>query len=213
MPIPVDTLPMPPGIYGSAADVAPSSLAPLVANFPTADLQLQMTETPPAKAPAQSSAPSGVMPIPVVPVYTDPSRVSVDLPPRVSARCVAEAATDYRLNPMVLLSILKVESNGTTGVVHTNRNGTKDVGPGQFNTASWLPIFEKKFGIAHEALMNDMCQAVRAMGYAVRTEVNKVNGDLWRGIGNYNSANQPYHDQYVQRVHSAYRQMVQTGKF
>jgi hypothetical protein len=139
--------------------------------------------------------------------------VSVELPERIPASCVETSARDYRINPFVLLAILKVESNGRTGVVGQNTNGTQDLGPSQFNTGSWAKLLIEKYKIPREALLNDMCQAVRALGFAVRTEIDAANGDLWTGIGNYHSRTPVHHQKYVGLVHGAYKQMVSKGKF
>lgn len=142
-----------------------------------------------------------------------PDYVSVSLPARIPPRCVSENAKEYRLSPFVLLSILKVESNGRTGLIGKNTNGTSDIGPGQFNTNTWGKLLTQKYKIPQEALLNDMCQAIRALSFAVRTEINGVGGDLWRGIGNYHSRTPKHHQKYIRLVHGAYVQMTKTGKF
>jgi hypothetical protein len=148
------------------------------------------------------------------PNYAPPGGVAVvDLPARIPANCVATSARDYALNPMILLAVLKVESNGRTGLVSPNANGTYDLGPAQFNTNSWAKRLEKRYNISREALINDMCQSIRAMAYALRTEINGVNGDLWRGIGNYHSRTPKFHDKYVGLVSSAHKSMISRGKF
>lgn len=139
--------------------------------------------------------------------------VSVELPARIPAACVYQSAQDYALNPFILLALLKVESNGRTGVVSRNTNGTYDLGPAQFNTASWAAKLETQYKIPRQALVHDMCQAIRAMAFAVRTEINNAGGDVWRGIGNYHSRTPQYHRRYVALVDAAHRHMLKTGKF
>lgn len=137
----------------------------------------------------------------------------VDLPVRIPAPCVVKSAQDYRLNPLVLLAVLKVESNGRTGIVVRNTNGTFDLGPAQFNTATWAALLEKRYHIPRSLLVNDMCQAVRAMAFAVRTEINQANGDFWQGIGNYHSKTAVHHRRYVSAVNAAYHAMIKKGSF
>lgn len=141
------------------------------------------------------------------------AQVTVLLPPRIPAQCVDSSAADYRLNPMVLLAILKVESNGRTGIVSKNTNGTHDLGPAQFNTGTWGHMLESKYNISRASLINDMCQSVRAMAFAVRTEINQAGGDMWRGIGNYHSKTPRFHKIYVKKVLDAHRLMVKKGAF
>ena len=138
---------------------------------------------------------------------------SVELPPRIPAQCVNTSARDYGLNPFVLLALLKVESGGRVGIVSKNTNGTLDLGPAQFNTNSWAKKFEVVYHIPREALVNDMCQAIRAMAFAVATEIKEADGDMWRGIGNYHSHTPVYHNQYVAKVANAHREMLLKGKF
>lgn len=138
---------------------------------------------------------------------------SVALPVRIPADCVSSSAAAYQLNPMVLLAILKVESNGRTGIVMRNTNGSYDLGPAQFNTNSWAKKFQTKYNIPREALVHDMCQSVRAMAFAVRSEINDAGGDMWRGIGNYHSRNEPFHTKYVHLVDTAHRKMLSRGRF
>lgn len=149
--------------------------------------------------------------------------VVVDLPARMPATCISEAARDYRLNPMILLAILKVESNGRPGAIGKNTNGSVDIGPSQLNSNSWAPFFVNRFNIPVESLLNDMCQAVRAMAYAVRTEINAAGGNVWLGIGNYHvgtprtaareRAVAAERQKYIGMIHGAHARMVALGKF
>lgn len=138
---------------------------------------------------------------------------TVELPPHISAKCVNGSARDYEINPFILLSVLKQESGGKTGIVSQNTNGTYDLGPAQFNTSSWAAIFQNKFSISRDALINNMCQAIRAMAYAVRTEIDKAGGDIWKGIGNYHSRTPAYHQRYVKAVYAQYQRIIAKGKF
>lgn len=137
----------------------------------------------------------------------------VIVPDRIPPHCVHASGSAYNLNPLVLLSVLKVESGGRTGIVSRNTNGTDDLGPSQFNTSSWAKLLIEKYKIPREALINDMCQSVRAMAFALRTEINSAGGDLWKGIGNYHSRTPKHHVKYVRLVYGAYKQMTSKGKF
>ena len=137
----------------------------------------------------------------------------VIVPERIPPDCVHSSASAYNVNPLILLSVLKVESGGRTGIVSRNTNGTDDLGPSQFNTSSWAKLLIEKYKIPREALINDMCQSVRAMAFALRTEINSAGGDLWKGIGNYHSRTPKHHVKYVGLVYGAYKQMTSKGKF
>lgn len=138
---------------------------------------------------------------------------TVELPGRIPADCINRSASTYKLNPMVLLAVLKVESDGRTGIVSKNTNGTADIGPAQFNTGTWANLLQTKYKIPREALINDMCQSVHAMAFALRTEINQAGGDLWKGIGNYHSRTPKFHVRYVSRVSAAHKKMLAKGKF
>lgn len=141
------------------------------------------------------------------------SQYEVSVPDRIPPQCIHSSAGAYELNPLLLLAILKVESNGRTGVVSRNTNNTDDLGPSQFNTESWAKVLIEKYKIPREALINDMCQAVRALGFALRTEIDGAGGNLWKGVGNYHSRTPKHHNKYINLVYGAYKQMTTKGKF
>jgi hypothetical protein len=118
---------------------------------------------------------------------------------------------------MALLAILKQESGGRTGVVATNKNGSKDYGPAQFNDRSWGKYMRDKYGLSLDTLTNNMCQAIMAQAYALRYEWNRCikngNPSIWCGIAYYHSPTKKYQDIYVQNVWSKYRSIVARGQF
>lgn len=186
----------------------PALIAPAQAGagFPeSADERIARFLVAPARraAPARSEPPSG----------TTGGQYDVLVPAHIPPQCVQSNAADYNLNPLIILSVMKIESGGRTGIVARNTNGTDDLGPGQFNTATWAKLLIEKYKIPREALINDMCQAVRAMAFAIRTEVNGAGGDLWKGIGNYHSRTPKHHVKYVALVYGAYKKMTAKGKF
>lgn len=147
------------------------------------------------------------------PASSGSGQYEVVVPDRIPAHCIEDSGNTYDINPLVLLSVLKVESNGRTGIVSTNTDGSADLGPSQFNTRSWAKVLIQKYNIPREALIHDMCQATRALGFALRTEINAAGGSLWEGIGNYHSHTPKYHNKYIGQVYAAYRQMTTKGKF
>lgn len=138
--------------------------------------------------------------------------LTVAIPTRIPAQCVHDNAREYHLNPLILLAILKVESNGRS-VIARNTNGTEDIGPAQFNTNSWFKVLTQKYKIPPQALMTDMCQVLRALSFALRTEINGAGGDFWRGVGNYHSRTPVHHYKYIRLVHGAYSKMASKGAF
>lgn len=148
-----------------------------------------------------------------------PARATIMMavPERIPVACVKAAGDDYRVPHLLLLAILKQESNARPGAIGRNRNGTYDIGPAQMNTASWVPYFAKRYGISPQALAYDMCQAIRAMAYAIRTEANTrvCNGEvLWCGVGRYHAPNDARaRSAYIIGVSDKLKRMMQTGRF
>lgn len=137
----------------------------------------------------------------------------VELPDRIPARCIQSSSSTYKVNPLLMIAVLKVESNGRTGIVSRNTNGSDDLGPSQFNTDSWAKVLIEKYKIPREALVHDMCQSVRALGFALRTEIDAAGGDIWKGLGNYHSRTPKHHEKYKALVWGAYNGMIKRGKF
>ena len=179
--------------------------APAGAGYPeSADERLaRYLVAPPRPTPARGEAP----------VAQVGGQYEVVVPERIPPQCVHSSGSAYGINPLIILSVLKVESGGRVGIVSRNTNGTDDLGPSQFNTSSWAKLLIEKYKIPREALINDMCQSVRAMAFALRTEINGAGGDLWKGIGNYHSRTPKHHVKYVRLVYGAYKQMTSKGKF
>ena len=142
--------------------------------------------------------------------------VMMAIPERIPVGCVRTAGEDYNVPQLVLLAILKQESNARPAVAR-NRNGSYDIGPAQLNTGSWVPYFGKKYGIKPEALTYNMCQAIRAMAYAIRTEANTsvCRGEvLWCGVGRYHAPNNAQaRNVYVRGVTDTLGRMIRTGRF
>jgi hypothetical protein len=140
----------------------------------------------------------------------------VILPDRLPAGCIQSAADDFGLPATVLLAMIKVESNGHSAVSR-NANGTWDVGVAQHNTASWVPYFERNYGITAEQLASDVCQSVRAQAYVLRREVNSrecAGVDLWCAVARYHSPrNLQARQTYLNKVRAALQQMLATGRF
>lgn len=142
--------------------------------------------------------------------------VMMSVPGRIPVACIKTAGVDYQVPQLLLLAILKQESDARPAISR-NRNGSYDIGPAQLNTGSWVPYFSKKYGIKPEALAYDMCQAIRAMAYAIRTEANTktCKGEvLWCGVGRYHAPNNPQASQrYVVGVSEKLNRMITTGRF
>lgn len=140
----------------------------------------------------------------------------VILPERLPAGCIQTAADAFALPATVLLAMIKVESNGYPAVSR-NANGTWDLGVAQHNTSSWVPYFERNYGITAQQLAHDVCQSVRAQAYVLRREVNSrecAGVDLWCAVARYHAPrNIQARQTYLGKVQAALQQMLTTGQF
>ncbi len=57
------------------------------------------------------------------------------------------------------------------------------------------------------------CRNIWVMGYLIRREIEKANGNIWRGVGNYHyhySVNQEIHNRYVNLVRNAWEKLYES---
>ena len=126
----------------------------------------------------------------------------MDALPAYHYECLAEAAQEYSLPTRLVLAIYLTEG-GKLGMKKPNSNGTIDHGPFQINTV-WLTDFQSKFDfdISPEDMVDDFCLSARAASFIIRYHINAVNGDFWRGVGNYHSKTPSLNKAYSQRVYA-----------
>jgi hypothetical protein len=157
----------------------------------------------------------------------------ITVPDRIPMECLKGAADRYKLRSVVMLAILKIESNGRTGVVGHNKDKarSRDYGPAQLNDQSWGKYMVEKYHIPMKELTNNMCQALMAMGYALRSEMNRcIRGGfsdadaVWCSVALYhhggalpvsgaNPRIRELQNIYVRKAWAAYEKMVRTGRF
>jgi soluble lytic murein transglycosylase-like protein len=110
--------------------------------------------------------------------------------------CFQEAGQLYGINPMVLRSIAKVESNTKPDAVNKNSNGTSDVGLMQINT-----IWKMTLGEDRWRYLGDACYNTKTGAWILATCINKY-GYNWKAIGCYNSQTPEKSEIYAKRVFS-----------
>lgn len=143
--------------------------------------------------------------------------ISIRLPAHIPATCVAAAANRYSVPSTALLAILKQESGGRVGITNRNTNGSIDLGPAQLNDHSWGATMQERFGISRHSLVNNMCQALMAQAYALRSEWDGCRRDkepsIWCAIGRYHSRTPKYQRDYIRGVWEKYQSMTARGAF
>lgn len=119
--------------------------------------------------------------------------------------CVAWTAWQFELPEELLYSVLYVEQGPMNGRCRINTNGTEDCGPAQINDVRLKEL--SRFSLTKSDMMKKPCQNVWAMGYLLRREIEKADGKIWRGVGNYHfhySVNQNIHNGYIRKVKKAW---------
>lgn len=135
----------------------------------------------------------------------------------VTAECVVAASNKYLVPPLVILSILKVES-GRVGEVSKNTNGTVDIGPMQINSIH-LPTLAP-YGITFEQLKNNGCLNVSIGAYLIKkAEVDLSRSapiltpaNYWKSVGNYHSKTPSNNAKYLSKVVAAANAMPKEWK-
>ena len=122
--------------------------------------------------------------------------------------CVAYVAWQFELPEELLYSVLYVEQGPMNGKCSHNSNGTDDCGPAQINDVRLKEL--SAFSLTKADMQSKPCQNVWAMGYLLRREIEKANGKIWRGVGNYHfhySANKNIHNGYISKIKKAWNRL------
>lgn len=131
----------------------------------------------------------------------------VDPPASAVHQCVEYAAQGYGVHPFVIMAVLQVE-NGKIGTVSKNSNGSYDLGLMQLNTIN-LPAISSEFpGVTWREVTYSPCVNIGVGTWFLSERIREVNGDVWRGVGNYHSKTPKYHRRYLNKVQSKYRDIV-----
>ena len=118
-------------------------------------------------------------------------------------------ASVYHLPPRVLPSIQAIEG-GRVGLMHSNTDGSVDLGVMQINTL-WIGPLARFTGLpdanVRDRLLNDSCFNIAAAGLIMRTYLNETKGDLLRAVGDYHSHTPVLNLSYQAKVLDAARTM------
>jgi soluble lytic murein transglycosylase-like protein len=110
--------------------------------------------------------------------------------------CWEAAATRYRVSSELLYAIARTESALDPQAVGRNRNGTRDIGLMQINSA-WLPTLATH-GI-HERDLFDPCTSIHVGAWILAGNVQRL-GYTWEAVGAYNAASPALRRAYVEKV-------------
>ena len=114
--------------------------------------------------------------------------------------CWEQAAERYGVSPDLLYAIARTESGLDPRAVGHNRNGSRDIGLMQINSA-WLPRLSTH-GIVETDLF-DPCTSIHVGAWILAGNVRRL-GYTWEAVGAYNAAHPARRRAYAERV---YRQI------
>lgn len=97
------------------------------------------------------------------------------------AFCFEEAGKAYDINPLLLQTIAKIESNLKPDALNKNPNGTWDIGLMQVNSL-WIKIL----GLNANELVSNPCYNAKTGAKILRQCINKY-GYTWEAVGCYNA--------------------------
>ncbi|MEB6379129.1 type III secretion system invasion protein IagB [Leclercia adecarboxylata] len=125
------------------------------------------------------------------------------------ANCWNNAGHRYHVDPWLLFAIAKVESGMNPRAVGWNRDGTRDVGLMQINSAHFPAL--QRVGIDEYRLMREPCTSVM-VGASILSAMIRVYGYNWEAVGAYNAGlkkeNYPQRMLYAHKVWQKYQQLT-----
>jgi len=119
-------------------------------------------------------------------------------------KCIIPASNYHQINPIILRSILRIESGLRPNTIAKNTNGSIDVGIGGYNSINFKEL--AKFGVTPEHLM-DACIGTYVSAWHL-SKIIARHGNTWQGIARYNSGT-PYFNYRYQTL--LFNEMVKSG--
>ena len=110
--------------------------------------------------------------------------------------CWHEAAVRYQVNSSLLQAIARIESAMNPHAVGRNRNGSRDIGLMQINSA-WLPTLARH-GITERDLF-EPCTNIHVGAWVLAGNVSRL-GYTWEAVGAYNAVSPALRHAYVEKV-------------
>ncbi|MDY0383722.1 lytic transglycosylase domain-containing protein [Trichlorobacter sp.] len=108
--------------------------------------------------------------------------------------CFEEAARQYNLPPVLLMSIARHESNLQPDAVNRNSNSSYDFGVMQINS-SWA----KRLGSELWSQLGDPCTNIKVGAWILRQCIDQY-GYNWKAVGCYNSRTPGKNEVYARRI-------------
>ena len=113
-----------------------------------------------------------------------------------SHACWDDAATRYQVSSALLYAIARTESGLNPQAIGHNRNGSRDIGLMQINSA-WLPTLASH-GIGERDLF-EPCTNIHVGAWILAGNVSRF-GYTWEAVGAYNAASPGLRRAYIEKV-------------
>jgi hypothetical protein len=130
----------------------------------------------------------------------------------VTALCIAAAAATFQVSEPALKLIIKTEG-GHIGACTRQESGVHDCGPAQVNAEIWTPYFarllKRPIPEIFYAIRDNGCFNVNAAAFILRLKIDRADGNVWDGMGRYNSSTPAIKHAYQQRLIETYRALTQ----
>lgn len=127
--------------------------------------------------------------------------------------CLFEESERQKLPPELLLAVMRTE-NGKLGQFVKNKNGSYDIGPMQVNTY-WLKKLSTMSNSSPikvaETLANHGCWNMAVGAWILRSALNEAPGDVWKGVGYYNSHTPKFANAYASKVYAQYKKIQEAS--
>lgn len=111
--------------------------------------------------------------------------------------CWDEAAARYQVDGALLYAIAQTESGMNPLALGRNRNGSRDIGLMQINSA-WLPTLAT-YGISERDLYQP-CTSIHVGAWVLAGNFHRL-GYTWDAVGAYNAASPDLRLAYARKVH------------
>jgi len=110
--------------------------------------------------------------------------------------CWDEAAARYQVNSALLYAIAQTESDLDPLAIGRNRNGSRDIGLMQINSA-WLPTLARH-GISERDLFHP-CTSIHVGAWVLAHNFHRL-GYTWDAVGAYNAVSPGLRRAYAEKV-------------
>ena len=110
--------------------------------------------------------------------------------------CWDDAAKRYQVSSALLYAIARTESGLNPQAISRNRNGSRDIGLMQINSA-WLPTLAS-LGIGERDLF-EPCTNILVGAWILAGNVHRL-GYTWEAVGAYNAASPALRRAYIEKV-------------